>query len=254
MDIKDYSIILPGRIVEYFPGNQTATIRISIERSYDSSDATGSLKERVLLKDVPVHTPYGGGWSITFPIKPDDTCLLLFSQVGYDHWMFEDLDAAGSSFGQDIYWTRRCFSVQDGFAFVGINTLPRAITSYSDIHSQWRNSSADQIISLDEGGDINITSPTKVVINAPDVTINSESATVNTDTATVAASASVDITSATISMTGAVSVTGTFRVSGASTLATVSAAAVTAASVGIAGVDFSSHIHYIGPTPTTPPS
>ena len=82
---------------------------------------------------------------MTFPVKPGDTCLVSFSQFGYDHWLYNDDDAAGTrDDGNPQPWTFRKFNVQDGFAQVGFNTLPRAISGYSATDSEWRNASAGQ--------------------------------------------------------------------------------------------------------------
>ena len=168
MDIDDYSIMMPGRILEYFPETQTATVRISVERTFDTSVSSSNRINRGLLEDVPVHTPSGGGWSLTFPIRVGDTCLIMFSQFGYDHWMFDNKDSAGiRTDGDPMPWTRRRFSVADGFALVGFNPLPVAIQDYSSSNSEWRNEDVTQIISLKENGDITIDTPTKVTITAP---------------------------------------------------------------------------------------
>lgn len=168
MDIEDYSIMMPGRILEYFPDTQTATVRISVERVYSTSVSLDNTIARTLLEDVPVHTPSGGGWSLTFPIKAGDTCLIMFSQFGYDHWMFDNKDEAGLRIdGEPMPWVNRRFSSSDGFALVGFNPMPVSIQSYSDVNSEWRNVDALQKISLKENGDITIDTPTKVTITAP---------------------------------------------------------------------------------------
>jgi len=216
MDLHDYNIILYGRIVEYFPEDQTATIKISVNRNFDTSAVQSEQVFIEDLKNVPVHTPFGGGWSVTFPIKQGDTCMLCFSQVGYDHWFFEDKDEAGTFAGDPMYWTERMFSLQDGFAMVGFNTIARAIENYSAIHSQWRNAEADQIISLNEDKSITITSPVSVTINAPDVVVNADNvevnaievATVNTKTANISASTKVAIDSPSVTMSGTLDVSG----------------------------------------------
>ena len=197
MDINDYHIILPGRIIEYFAADQTATILISAESTYDDSDNISELEENTTIKDVPVHTPFGGGWSLTFPIKPDDTCLLVFSQCGYDHWLFDDKDKAGSFKGRGAYWLDRKFDVDDGFAMVGFNTLPRAIQSYSPIHSQWRNDIANQIITLNEDGTIDATSPIQITINAPSVIVNAMHTVVNSTVDTIVNTPAAVLNSAT---------------------------------------------------------
>ena len=90
IDNETYSIILPARIVEFFPLDQTATVLVCVDSIYSDSSDLQSSRGRVPLEGVPVHTPSGGGWSITMPIKAGDTCILFFSQVGYDHWFYED--------------------------------------------------------------------------------------------------------------------------------------------------------------------
>lgn len=165
------SKLLPGRIVTYYPENQTADIKISAERIFNDTTALLQLTEREVLLGVPVHTPYGGGWSVTFPIKPGDTCLLAFSQIGYDHWLYQDKDTGGTVAKQPVPHLRRQFSEDDGFAMVGFNTIPRAIQGYSNSHSQWRNADVSQIISLNDDGTIEVTSPITVTIDAPQTII-----------------------------------------------------------------------------------
>lgn len=204
---NDLSIVFPGRILEYFPENQTATVIISSEIYYDDGSNIDEATTRPNLHNVPVHTPFGGGWSVTFPIAVGDTCLLIFSQEGYDHWLYEDRDTAGMDAGRPSPWLDREFSEDDGFALVGFNTLPRAIQKYSATASQWRNSDATQVISLNPDNSIDITT------NAP-VTINASTVTVNTETATINASASTTIKSPTTTIDGNCDVTGILTAGG----------------------------------------
>ena len=180
-----YSIILPGRIVNYYPADQTADIQICAELVVNSSSSMSDLVIREPLEGVPVHTPSGGGWSMTMPINTGDTCILFFSQVGYDHWLFEDKDTAGTLAKLPKPWLGRQFDEDDGFALVGLNTLPRAIQSYSGNHSQWRNSDATQVISLNDDATISIDSTVEVTINAPSVVVNCVSSTVNSPANTI---------------------------------------------------------------------
>ena len=170
-DFDDYFFNMPGRVVEFFPETQTATIRICVERIYSTADEAGAQKIRGLLEDVPVHVLSGGGWSLTMPIAAGDTCIIFFSQVGYDHWLFNDADSAGTHGGQPMYWTSRKFDLQDGYALVGLNTLPRAIQGYSATAAQWRNTDSTQVISLNSDKSIDITSDTLVKVTAPNVEV-----------------------------------------------------------------------------------
>jgi hypothetical protein len=170
-DTNKYSIILPARIVEYFPEDQTATVQICAERTGNTAEEMYKLIDRKPIKGIPVHTPGGGGWHMTFPVAKGDSCIILFSQVGYDHWFYKDKDKAGLLAGMPNPILRRKFSEDDGFVFVGINTIPRKIASYSADHSQWRNASVDQYISLNKDGSIHIESTKKVTVKATDVEI-----------------------------------------------------------------------------------
>lgn len=163
-------MIYPGRIVEYFPDTQTANIIICAERVFSNIEGLAQTVERATLIGVPVHTSSGGGWSVTFPIAQGDTCLIMLSSVGYDHWMYQDRDGGGKVAGQPAPQLRRSFSEDDGFAIVGLNTLPRKIAGYSAVDSQWRNSDASQLVSLNADGTITITGAS-IEVNG-DVTVN----------------------------------------------------------------------------------
>lgn len=207
VDNQKYSLILPARILEYFPATQTATIRISAETIFSTSESLSQVRVREPLEDVPVHTPSGGGWALTMPIKAGNTCLICFSQIGYDHWLYEDKDTAGLLANLPKPHLRRQFHEDDGFAIVGFNTLPRAIKEYSPDNSEWRNEDATQVIKLKEDLSIEITSPLSVTINAPSVVVNCE-------TSEVVASTSVTLDTPTTNVTGILNVTGDVNVTG----------------------------------------
>lgn len=211
IDNQKMSIILPARVVKYFPANQTATVQLCVETIYSSATTISDSKARQPLEGVPVHTVSGGGWAMTMPIKAGDSCLMYFSQQGYDHWLYDDRDTAGTLAGLPQPWLRRQFSDDDGLALVGFNTLPRAIKAYSANHSQWRNEDAAQVISLNEDTSIEITSPVSVTINAPAVTVNCETADVN-------ASTKLTVNSPDSEFTGNVAIGGTLDVTDATTL------------------------------------
>lgn len=201
MDLERYSITLPGRIVAFDATDQTAEVQISADQVFSDSSQVTQSKKLNTIKRVPVHIPSGGGWSFTTPITLGDTCLLVFSQVGYDHWFYEDKDTAGTIANVPKPWLKRKFSKDDGFALVGFNTIPRAIESYSPDNSEWRNSDATQIIRLLPNDDIEIETPTKVKVIAETVDVDCTTldvdcttATVDCDTASVTASTSVTVT------------------------------------------------------------
>ena len=189
IDNQKYSLLLPARIVEYFPENQTATVQICAETLFSTANTLSEVKTRQPLEGVPVHTVGGGGWHLTMPIKAGDTCIISFSQVGYDHWLYEDKDVAGLLANNPMPHLRRQFNEDDGFVTVGFNTLPRAIKKYSPTDSTWINDNVDheagedfQVITLKEDLSIVIDSSVSLTINAPSVVVNCETSEVNATT------------------------------------------------------------------------
>lgn len=197
IDNEKYSLTLPGRIVTFDAATQTATVQISIDKVFSNSLGVSENATREPIKNVPVHTDFGGGWSMTHPIKPGDTCKVSFSQVGYDHWLWEDKDTAGTLDSVPKPWLKRQFSEDDGFCQVGYNTLPRAIQSYSPDNSEWRNADATQIIRLKDDTEIEIETTSKVTIIAPAVDVQCDTANVDATNSITATCLTADITAST---------------------------------------------------------
>lgn len=286
MNFDDYFIIMPGQIVEYFPDEQVATVRISNSTIYSTSTEDDLQVDSQVLFDVPVYTSGGGGWHMTFPIKPGDSCLLNFSQFGYNHWFYDNEQSAkptADGFAQP--WTKRVFSLRDGFAQVGWNNIPTKISDYSATDSEWRNADREQHISLLEDGNIHIKTGTTTINLAPsgaitlttdtsvdvvagsEVSVTAPSVVADCDTAVVTASANIDLTTPTTNVSGVLNVTGLINGSGGLAISGGSGAAVTGsisstaevsgATVVAGAVDLGSHAHGgdggTGSGPTTGP-
>jgi hypothetical protein len=244
MNLDDYEFQKPGRIIEYFPTTQTATVKISNSRTYDTSGIDDEQVEPVLLYEVPVFTAGGGGWHMTFPIKGGDPCLLSFSEFGYDHWLVDNEDSAGIlSDGDPQHWTERRFSLDDGFAQVGWNNLPTAIQDYHATHSQWRNNVADQVISLNDDTSITVTSPIKLTVNAPEVIVNGSTVDLNTSTKVTMTCPEVEITG-NLLVGGNITGLGSAYISAAITAASSAVAgAMVSLSAAIGGISMTGHTH-----------
>lgn len=218
MNLNQAYITMPARIVSFDKDKQTATIQLSAEKLFGNAEVKSTAQLRKPLLNVPVHTVSGGGWSLTMPIKEGNTCIMWFSQVGYDHWLYENKDTAGTLAGLPKPWLRRKFSKDDGFALVGMNPIPSAVKNFTDDGSQWRNEDAVQNIHLKDDLSIEINSPVSVTINAPAVFVNCETADINASTATTINSPATTITG-TLDVQGSVTMEGTLDVTGATTMA-----------------------------------
>ena len=165
-DWQQYNIVMPARIVEYFPETQLATVRPSGERVFNSATDSQSLEGEGLLYDVPVHTPQGGNYCLTMPVTEGDTCLLMFSQFGYDHWLWKNSDVAGEVAGNPAPWLRRKFSKKDGLALVGFSPVPNAIPDYHATATELRSrEDRTQRVSIQPNENIEIWTPQVLSLN-----------------------------------------------------------------------------------------
>ena len=160
-------------IVSYDPGVScqrppTATVQIA-QQAVTSVDFEGNqtLSPFPPLTLVPVWFPGGGGYSMTFPVKPGDECLLVFHDRELDNWY---LNGAGIP-----PTLPRAHDLADAIALVGMRSSPRALGNGS--------TSAVQIISDDYtspsgAGELLQITPGKIQMIADEVVIHSRNKTV----------------------------------------------------------------------------
>lgn len=202
LSIDNCNFNFPIRIVEFYPEDQTADIIICAEKVTKDSTENQKSNKRGMIERVPVHILRGGQYAFTQPIEAGDTGTVYFSQVGYDHWLYEDKDEAGLLSGLPKPWLKRKFSEDDGFCTVGFGTIPRTIQNYSSTDSEWRNTDVSQVIRLKPNGDIELITTSKVYVKAPEVVAECTNATVTASTKVAVTTPLVDITAAMLKLSG----------------------------------------------------
>ena len=214
----------PARIEEYFPETQTATVKICAEDVYNDIEGLDQVSDWVLIPDVPVLTMSGGDFALTFPIVKGESCMITFSQIGYDHWFVEDRDTGGLLFGIPQPHLSRSFCLEDGFCFVGFNTLPRTFKQVSTTDVVLRNRPLTSTISIKPDGTIELKTISKVDVIAPNVNVQSTAVDVQTATANITATSAITAAAPSVAVTGtsAVAVTSTSNINltGAKIIAT----------------------------------
>lgn len=145
---------LPGIVQTFDPTVMTCTVQPAIKGRFQNKD--GSWQDWHLLpilQDVPVVFQGGGGFTLTFPVKAGDECLVVFSSRCIDNWWY---------LGEvQIPAEIRFNDLSDGFAIVGLRSLPRALSPAVDV--------ANAELRSDDGSVKIQCTPTKVVVNAPAV-------------------------------------------------------------------------------------
>lgn len=148
--LYDVHTALPGQIISYDYSIQKATIQPCLKKSY----LDGTTQEMPILNNVPVIFPRSGEASLTFPVLPGDTCLLLFVERSTDLWK----SVGGVVAPNDP----RKFDLSDAVAIMGL--LPFSENSLSenneDVLLTYKNSS----IRIKASGDIQIETVSKVAI------------------------------------------------------------------------------------------
>lgn len=142
--LKDVHTALPGIIDSFDAKTQLASVRPAVKRVFRSSDGEGERLDCVelpLVIRVPVVFPSGNGWHLTFPVKPGNECLLIFSERTIQEWRTQGGVREPSN--------KRFHSLTDGIAIMGLHSEPQAIKNYSQTAIELRTNGNK--ISIDNG-------------------------------------------------------------------------------------------------------
>lgn len=111
---------LPGIVEKFDADRMTVDVQPTINGVARAQDGSTFDLQMPVIPDCPVMFQGGGGATFTFPIAAGDECLLIFASRCIDSWWGQ-----GGVQGQDEL---RMHNLSDGFAIVGLRSLPRAIS------------------------------------------------------------------------------------------------------------------------------
>ena len=120
---------LPGRVESFNAAQMTVEVQPTINGIVRKKDGTFISLTMPRLLDCPVEWQGGGGATFTFPIKPGDECVVHFSARCIDAWWKLGWKAAAAGQASNPAMdppSLRMHSLSDGFALVGLRSLPRA--------------------------------------------------------------------------------------------------------------------------------
>jgi hypothetical protein len=186
---------LPGIVETFDADKMIVSVQPSINGRVRSADGTVSSIKMPLLLDCPVLWQGGGGVTLTFPIKNGDECLVVIASRCIDAWWSQ----GGVQDPPDI----RMHNLSDGFALVGVRSVPRKFTV---------DTNAAQLRSDDGNAFVEINPTTKQIKarTTGDVVIDADGDLTATIDGDVSATVGGDITA---TVTGNVQVTATGNVS-----------------------------------------
>ena len=160
----------PGKIISFNGINQLATVQVMREQYTSNLYSLYTEYEFPILQDVPVQFPSGGGYVLTFPVSPGDYCLLEFSDKGISHWLYDGADKIGTySSGVPKAEYFRSYNINDAVAIVGFNPVTKAISNFNISSPELRNSDGSQRVTLNSSGQIEVVTPNRILLDAPDI-------------------------------------------------------------------------------------
>lgn len=159
---------LPGIIETVDLTKLICTVQPAIKVLVFDQDDNGQHVQLPILPDVPLVFPRGGGYTLTFPVKPGDECLVILSARAIDNWW-----QAG---GVQPAFDSRMHSLSDGFALVGPFSQPqRPQAQVSTTAPRLTSDDGSVFVEVNDSiGQVTVKTPTQVVLDSPRVVITGQ--------------------------------------------------------------------------------
>lgn len=117
--LRSMMVCLPGKVVLFDAGNQTAQVECGIQRIIDGQGVTIPV-----IENVPVHFAGSDQWYFWHEVKPGTEGLIHFSQRAIDLW----IERGGPVKPHDT----RMFSAEDAFFVPGVRSRPGKIPNFTN--------------------------------------------------------------------------------------------------------------------------
>lgn len=151
---------MPGIIQSFDAVAMTCIVQPAIQALVRDEAGSLSSVDLPLLLDCPVQFPAGGGCTLTFPVKPNDECLVVFASRCIDSWW--------QSGGIQAQAELRMHDLSDGFALLGFRSQPRVIGAVSTSAAQLRSDDGVAVVEVNPTSHaINLTTNAAVNVTAP---------------------------------------------------------------------------------------
>lgn len=158
-------VAMPGIIQSFDPVAVTCTVQPAIYGQKIGENGGLITEEMPILPDVPVVLPRGGGCTMTFPVKPGDECLLIFSDRCIDFWW--------QSGGVQEPVDPRQHDLSDAFAIIGPQSQASKISGISTSAAQFRSDDGSTYFEINpDTKKITLVAPGGFAVVAPESTFS----------------------------------------------------------------------------------
>lgn len=174
-ELANLNFCLPAKIVTYDFKTRKATVQPSLNQKFTDDESLPFPQ----IHNVPVVHPAAGGASITFPVKKDDTVLLMFSDKSLEEWLKDGKQVTPDDPRQN--------DLTDAIAFIGFKPFSEQVPAVSadDFVIDYDGSTITihpaGVVDID-AAEVNMTSPT-VNIDATNVNVTGKITAGNIETA-----------------------------------------------------------------------
>lgn len=161
--LKDLHTAMPGIIESFDPETQLASIQPAVKRIFKTREENIEVlnpTDLPLLINVPVIYPRGGGFSMTFPVKQGDECLLVFCERSIDNWHETGKVREPGA--------KRFHSLSDATAFVGLSSKVNKVPDYDPDNTVIKKDDNSVSITLFTDGNMKLKADTKLTVESPD--------------------------------------------------------------------------------------
>lgn len=153
---------LPGIVTGYNPGAMTVSVQPAVNGSVTDESGNAASVSLPQLVDVPVCFPTGGGFTLTFPVKSGDECIVVFSSRCIDGWW--------QSGGGQPPAEPRMHDLSDGMAIMGLRSQSRPLTPPADSENiQLRSDDGEQHVTITPEGDMTHQATKSLTLASPQI-------------------------------------------------------------------------------------
>jgi len=164
---------IPGVIETFNPDKQTATVTVAIAERVKIDGELYSAQIPTLT-DVPVCFPTAGNFSLTFPVKHGDECLVVFADTCIDSWYQSGCLDSPDGHIATLQMSLRRHDLSDALAIVGIKSQPKKLSNYSTSSVQLRSDDGGTFVEITPSGEVNIVAPGNMNITSPKAMFNGD--------------------------------------------------------------------------------
>jgi hypothetical protein len=156
---------MPGTVINYDSAKMVVAVQPTIQGQFRQPTGEWTYVDMPPLLDCPVVFPGGGGFSLTFPVGQGDECLVVFASRCIDGWWY----SGEVSRAMEL----RMHDLSDGFAIMGVRSLPRVLPAVSASSAQLRSDDGATVLDMSPGaititGNLLVTGTVTAGVGGPD--------------------------------------------------------------------------------------